>query len=553
MRSFGTTARRVVFAILLTALIPLVAALVIARALIERVSDTAFQPEFGARIEQAQGVYADLVKATKQGMKWEAQAIAASEPLRKAAASGERAALEAELGRVFQAHPSLVELRVERCAGALVGQRRRPVDLERERTLEVKRSLGGEGGEAPACEGEGEALVLVAVLGAPRARFDELESLQAFVQAYKQLERSHREGGLAATYMYAAAVLFAGTLLLAVAVGVRVVRPVTRRIATLVEATRPVAEGDLSVRVGLAGDDEVAELGRAFDRMLEELGKSRARVEFLRRVSEWQAVARRLAHEIKNPLTPIQLSVEECHLRYRGDDVEFKRILQTTYEVVEEEVGTLRRLVGEFSSFARLPRAELCEADLGAFLEEQREHFAAESTRDAGAAGDPGPKGRAGEVAVELIFDLPAGPMPAALDREMLHRVLGNVIQNAKQALRDDPKKRGGRGCVVVAARAEADRYVITVDDDGPGIAAEIADAIFDPYVTTKRDGTGLGLSIVKKIIVDHGGSIEAESSPLGGARFQIHIPRPDTPEGRAAIEHRAEAVPPSSTRRSRP
>jgi nitrogen fixation/metabolism regulation signal transduction histidine kinase len=553
MRFFGTTARRVVYAILLTALIPLVAALLISRALIARVSDTAFQPEFGARIEQAQGVYADLVKATKQGLKWEAQAIAASEPLRVAAASGERAALDLELARLFKAHPALVELRVERCAGALVGQRRRPVDVERERTLEVKRSLGGADTEAPDCDiegqGQGQALVVVAVLGAPRARFDELESLQAFVQAYKQLERAHRDGKLQATYVNASAVLLAATLLLAVGAGVLVVRPVTRRIATLLAATRPVAEGDLSVRVGLAGDDEVAELGRAFDRMLEELGKSRARVEFLRRVSEWQAVARRLAHEIKNPLTPIQLSVEECHRRYQGDDPAYKRILQTTYEVVEEEVGTLRRLVGEFSSFARLPRAELVDADLAAFLEEQRDHFAAEGL---GEGEECGAQGRVPGVAIDLAFELPRGPMPAAIDREMLHRVLGNVIQNAAQALRDDPRKRGTPGRVRVSAEAEADRYLICIDDDGPGIPAELRDSVFDPYVTTKRDGTGLGLSIVKKIIVDHGGSIEAEQSPLGGARFRISIPRPDTPEGRAAIEHRAEAAPPSSARQSR-
>src|SRR6185369_10123519 len=142
-------------------------------------------------------------------------------------------------------------------------------------------------------------------------------------------------------------------------------------------ATRPVAEGDLSVRVGLEGDDEVADLGRSFDRMLEELSQSRARVEFLRRMGEWQQVARRLAHEIKNPLTPIQLAVEECHRRYRGDDAEYKRLVETTLEVVAEEVGTLRRLVSEFSSFARLPTADLAPADLGAFLREQGAHFTA--------------------------------------------------------------------------------------------------------------------------------------------------------------------------------
>src|SRR6185369_10607679 len=136
-------------------------------------------------------------------------------------------------------------------------------------------------------------------------------------------------------------------------------------------ATRPVAEGDLTVRARLDGDDEVADLGRSFDRMLEELAQSRARVEFLRRMSEWQQVARRLAHEIKNPLTPIMLAVEECHRRYSGDDPAYKRIVQTMLEVVEEEVGSLRRLCSEFSSFARLPRADLQPGDLAVFLRTQ--------------------------------------------------------------------------------------------------------------------------------------------------------------------------------------
>src|SRR5262249_11361255 len=161
------------------------------------------------------------------------------------------------------------------------------------------------------------------------------------------------------TYRGVLLALFVFTIVLAIGAGVFVVRPVTNRIARLAAATRPVAEGDLSVRIVDHGKDEVADLGRSFNRMLEELERSRARIEFLRRMSEWQRMARGLAHEIKNPLPPIQLAVEECHRRYEGDDASYKRIVQTTLEVVEEENGPLRRLVSDFSSFARLPRAEL--------------------------------------------------------------------------------------------------------------------------------------------------------------------------------------------------
>jgi len=112
-------------------------------------------------------------------------------------------------------------------------------------------------------------------------------------------------------------------------------------------------------------------------------------------------------------------------------------------------------------------------------------------------------------------------------------------VQNAAQALRDARGKgaSGTLGRIEIKARRESGFYVVDVDDDGPGIAPEVRSVLFDPYVTTKRDGTGLGLTIVKKIIVDHGGTIERLDSPLGGARFSLRLPEAGTPEARAALE----------------
>jgi nitrogen fixation/metabolism regulation signal transduction histidine kinase len=548
MRILGRTERRVASAILVTALIPLVASILISRAMIARVSATAFQPEFGAHLDEALGVYAELATAIKQGMRAEAEAIASAEPLRRGAFGGDGAALDAELGRAFAAHPSLVSLRIEGCDGEVqrARERGRPVDPATEKTLTVRRALARSPdarADVADCEGAPEDVrLLAATFATPSARFAELESAQAFTQAYHQLEREHREDYLDRSYANAFAALLAVTIVLGILAGVLVVRPVVRGIARLAAATRPVAEGDLSVRVSLPGDDEVADLGRAFDRMLEELTRSRARVEFLKRMSEWQKMARRLAHEIKNPLTPIQLAVQECHRRYEGGDAGYERLLQTTLEVVEEEVGSLRRLVSEFSSFARLPRAELAEGDLAEFLREQGAHLAAAEGAGRGAEGEEALLGR-----VEIAFDVPEAPMPAAIDRETLHRALANMVRNAAQALRD---ARGGErasgetwGRIRVSARAEADHHVIDVDDDGPGIDPAVRDSVFDPYVTTKRDGTGLGLSIVKKIVVDHGGTIDVLGSPLGGARFEIRLPRAGTPEARAALERTAEGA----------
>ena len=211
--------------------------------------------------------------------------------------------------------------------------------------------------------------------------------------------------------------------------------------------------------------------------------------------------------------------------------------LQTTLEVVEEEGGTLRRRVGEFSSFARLPQAELITADLGDFMREQRDHFTASSQgRDEQATL----LGR-----VTLRFLIPDKPLPTFLDREMLHRVLVNIVQNAAQALRDAKGKNhtGLWGKIDVTVRSDAVTHIVDVDDDGPGISDTVRDLIFDPYVTTKHDGTGLGLTIVKKIIVDHGGTIDALVSPLGGARFEIRLPREGTPESLAALDRSTRAA----------
>jgi signal transduction histidine kinase len=242
--------------------------------------------------------------------------------------------------------------------------------------------------------------------------------------------------------------------------------------------------------------------------------------------------------------------VEECHRRYDGGDPAYGRLLQTTLEVVEEEVGSLRRLVGEFSSFARLPRAELEPADLAEFLREQGDRLAAleEAGRDS-ASQEALLRG------VDLVFEIAEVRMPAVLDREMLHRALGNIVRNAAQAIRDARRaalrgQPGGgaaaaRGKVLISARAEGARYVIAIDDDGPGIDPAVRDSVFDPYVTTRHDGTGLGLSIVKKIVVDHGGTIDVLDSSLGGARFEIRLPREGSAAALAAMGGAGDSVPP--------
>jgi len=246
-----------------------------------------------------------------------------------------------------------------------------------------------------------------------------------------------------------------------------------------------VAEGDMSVRVPVTGNDELGELARAFNDMIGEMAESRARIEFLQRMGAWQEMAQRLAHEIKNPLTPIQLAVQECHRKYGGDDSKFRALLDTTLEIVEEEVGTLRRLVGDFSNFARLPQAELRDADLRDFLREMGDQLAHIEE----AAGE---ESMAQQHNIDVRLDVPEAPLPAAIDRQMLRRVLVNLVRNAAQAIRD--ARAGGKGSeilghVVVSAGREGEGVAMSIEDDGPGVPNEARERVFDPYFTTKSDG----------------------------------------------------------------
>jgi two-component system nitrogen regulation sensor histidine kinase NtrY len=515
MAILGRTERRLAFAIVLTAVIPLIVSIYFANSLVDRTFAQVFTPELGEHLDQALGVYQDLAKSLKEGMRYQADAIASYEPLRTAALLRHSPSLEQELGVVFPRYPNLVSLSVTMADGTPLASRDRgkPFDNASEVKLEVKRALAAADGP-----------MLTAIFATPRARFDELERMSEFVRTYHYVEAPAKRGDL-----YAFAAILIITIIVAVALGTLLARSVTIRINALALATQAVARGDLGVRVPEQGNDELTDLSRGFNRMLSEVEVNRARVEFLQRMGTWQEMARRLAHEIKNPLTPILLAVEECHRKYKGNDVGFRKLLDTTLEVVEEEVGTLRRLVGEFSSFARLPRAELSEGDLGDFLHEQVSHallVREELGKKAEADAAPDSSNK-----VQIIWNIPNEPMPVNLDRQMLHQVISNIVRNALQAV----SPHGDQGRIEVAVTAEREAFSVTIDDNGPGVPEAMRDSVFDPYVTTKAEGTGLGLAIVKKIVVEHGGTIDASPSPLGGARFRLRIPRLQSPASQAA------------------
>ena len=515
MAVMGRIRRRLAIAIVITALIPVLVAIWLAESAIRQTSERFFMPEVGARLDQSLELYQELAHAVKSRMRAEAAEIAAQPELRKLAAQADREAVVGQLERQIKRHPSLVSLTVE-AGDELVGSvdRGRPLDPKRENQLSV---------ELPLYDGSRDdeetdnAPRLIAMFAAERARFDELETMGQFVNTYKQVASRRRDDEK--SYIYALALLLGITILAAVGVGSLFARGVTARIDELAEATHRVGAGDLSVRVSERGTDEITDFARAFNRMLAEVESSRARIEYLQRIGAWQEMARRLAHEIKNPLTPIQLAVQEVHRRYHGGEADYAKLLDTTLEIVEDEVGTLRRLVTEFSNFARLPQAKLEEADLVEFLAGQRQRLlladdeARDGERESILDLDP---------TVAVVIDLPDTTASVYLDRQMFRRALINLIRNAVEAVQET-KRPGGQ--VRVGLERAGDYWEVHVDDNGPGLDKALAVAVFDPYVTGKRDGTGLGLAIVKKIVIEHGGSVFAAASPMGGARFTVRVP----------------------------
>jgi nitrogen fixation/metabolism regulation signal transduction histidine kinase len=372
----------------------------------------------------------------------------------------------------------------------------------------------------------------VATFAFDRRYEQRLERAGAIHEAYSKLANERTR--VYQPYLEAFAVLLGITVVATFALGFSLARGITIRISRLAQAIDEVAAGNLQVRVPVTGSDELTELARVFNRMLGEMQQSRARIEYLQRIGAWQEMAQRLAHEIKNPLTPIQLAVQQCHRKYEGQDRAFRTLLDTTLEIVEEEVATLRRLVGNFSSFARLPHAELKEASLRDFLRECSEQLGHLGTGRTGRAeraelGDGSGEDQVNTHDVDVRWEVPDEPLPVAIDRQMLRRVLVNLVRNAVESIRDArPDARDGqpRGRVVVRAQPDENGVALVVADDGPGVPEAVRERVFDPYFTSKPEGTGLGLAIVKKIVIEHNGSIAAgRSDRLGGAEFVVVLP----------------------------
>jgi two-component system, NtrC family, nitrogen regulation sensor histidine kinase NtrY len=280
---------------------------------------------------------------------------------------------------------------------------------------------------------------------------------------------------------------------------------VTRPVEQLAQAARQVAAGDWHTQVAVTSGDELGELAESFNRMTDELLQQKEQLVQSERVAAWRELARRLAHELKNPLFPLQLTVENL-LRAREQSREqFEEIFRESASTLLAEIANLKTIVSRFSEFSRMPQPQFQRVQLNEVVESVSRLFQAQLRN---------PERPAIECRLELAGDMPT----IAADPELLHRAVSNLVLNAMDAI-----AQGGR--LTLRTRQEGEWAVLEVADTGAGLTPEECDRLFTPYYTSKAHGTGLGLAIVQSIVSDHGGRISVRSDAGRGTTFVIELP----------------------------
>jgi nitrogen fixation/metabolism regulation signal transduction histidine kinase len=248
------------------------------------------------------------------------------------------------------------------------------------------------------------------------------------------------------------------------------------------------------------------------------------------RDAAWGEVARRLAHEIKNPLTPIQLSAERMQRKFQDSmNAEDAQVLQRATHTIVAQVEAMKQMVNAFSEYARAPDMHMAHFDLNQLITEAVDLYRAQAS--------------VAELALLLDPTLPQ----ISADRVRIRQILNNLVTNSLEALEG---KSGARIEIETQTVEDGPKHMaaIIVSDNGPGFQRDLIGTVFDPYVTSKPKGTGLGLAIVKKIVEEHGGRIEADNRRTGGARVRILLPLTEAARGAAGreprkSEHRRERV----------
>jgi signal transduction histidine kinase len=296
----------------------------------------------------------------------------------------------------------------------------------------------------------------------------------------------------------AALLVGSGGVLLGVALSFWAASRVSRPVSELASSVQRVAAGDWNTRAAVESDDEIGRLAEDFNHMTEQLAEQRERMLQAERVAAWRELARRLAHELKNPLFPLQITLENLQrVRERSPD-QFEEVFEESTATLLAELEKLKQIIARFSDFSKMLAPRLERVQLNELVRDVMRLFQLTTTID---------------LVLELDNDVPA----VHADPEQISRALRNLVLNAMDAM-----PAGGR--LTIRTSASSGKAAIEVADTGEGLTDEECSRLFTPYYTTKQHGTGLGLAIVQSVVSDHGGSISVKSQPGKGTTFRIEL-----------------------------
>jgi two-component system nitrogen regulation sensor histidine kinase NtrY len=280
---------------------------------------------------------------------------------------------------------------------------------------------------------------------------------------------------------------------------------VTRPVEQLAEAAREVAAGNWNTRVPVDSSDELGALAESFNRMTGELLEQRERLVQAERVAAWRELARRLAHELKNPLFPLQLTVENLVRAREQSPEQFDEVFRESSSTLLAEIANLKTIISRFSEFSRMPQPQFQRVQINEIVQKVARLLQAQLQSPE-------------HPAIECRLELGEALRPIAADQELLHRAFSNLALNALDAMPQG-------GTLTLRTRQSGERAVVEIADTGAGLTAEDCERLFTPYYTSKAHGTGLGLAIVQSIVSDHVGRISVRSEPGRGTTFMIELP----------------------------
>ncbi len=293
-------------------------------------------------------------------------------------------------------------------------------------------------------------------------------------------------------------------LLLSILIGFLLSDEIIRPVVHLEDAIQRVISGDYSFRILTRSGDELAVLVDSFNSMISELEQSRTKLRQTEKVTAWQEIAQRMAHEIKNPLTPIKLSAQRIQRAYTQESPKLGRVIESSVDSISQEIEHLNQLVGEFRDFAKLPAPYFQPVDVHELISKVLITYQ--------------PSYPHVEVDIEYMEHI-----SISLDPHQMTRVFSNLLKNSFESINEE---KGTISISTDLVRKGHTHYCrIKIEDSGRGIPRELEQKVFHPYFTTKESGTGLGLPIVERIVSDHQGQIWFETEEQIGTTFYIDLP----------------------------